>query len=106
MLSETEKTQLLCQYDSTKREYDKDKTIHQLFEEQAANTPEQTALVFGDATLTYKELNEKANQLAIDFTGKGSKARCNSRSNDKALTRNDNRNNGGAEKKQEEHTCL
>ena len=38
--------------------------LHSLFEEQAAKTPAQVALVRGEETLTYRELNRKANQLA------------------------------------------
>jgi len=44
--------------------YDKEATIHGLFEEQALWTPEHTALVSGDVRLSYRDLNEKANQLA------------------------------------------
>ncbi len=45
-------------------EYPKDKCIHQLFEQQAEKTPDATAVVFEDQTLTYQQLNEQANQLA------------------------------------------
>ena len=38
--------------------------LHQLIEEQARRTPEQVALVFEQQTLTYGELNRRANQLA------------------------------------------
>ncbi|MBW4636662.1 MAG: amino acid adenylation domain-containing protein [Gloeocapsa sp. UFS-A4-WI-NPMV-4B04] len=38
--------------------------IHQLFEAQAARTPDAVAVVFGDQKLTYRELNQRANQLA------------------------------------------
>lgn len=41
-----------------------DQTIHQLFEEQAASAPDRIAIVHEDIKLTYKELNQKANQLA------------------------------------------
>lgn len=41
-----------------------DKTIHELFEAQAASTPAAPALVSGDQELTYEELNTRANQLA------------------------------------------
>lgn len=40
------------------------KLVHQLFEEQAARTPDAPAVVFNDRTFTYAELNQRANQLA------------------------------------------
>jgi amino acid adenylation domain-containing protein len=41
-----------------------DKTVHELFETQAASTPAAPALVSGDQELTYEQLNTRANQLA------------------------------------------
>ncbi len=38
--------------------------IHQLFEAQVDSTPDAVALVFKNQQLTYRELNERANQLA------------------------------------------
>ncbi|MEU7020083.1 amino acid adenylation domain-containing protein [Streptomyces sp. NPDC046203] len=40
------------------------RTLHAVFEEMAAAHPDRTAVVFGDLTLTYRQLNERANQLA------------------------------------------
>lgn len=40
------------------------KTVHQLFEQQVAQTPEKTAVFFADTPLTYEQLNQQANQLA------------------------------------------
>lgn len=51
-------------YNQTDKDYPKDKTIHQIFEEQVFDTPNNIALVFENKTLTYQELNERANQLA------------------------------------------
>ena len=74
LLTEKEKNQILCNFNDTDEEYSKDKTIHELFEEQVEKTPNNIALVFEDKTLTYKELNEKANQLARVLRDKGVKA--------------------------------
>ena len=59
-----EKEEILYKFNNTKMDYPKDKTIVQLFEEQVEKTPDNIAVVFEDQKLTYRELNEKANQLA------------------------------------------
>ena len=64
MLSEAEKNKILYDFNNTKTDYPKDKTIAELFEEQAKKTPNNVAVVFGMQKLTYKELNERANSLA------------------------------------------
>ncbi|MBX4267646.1 AMP-binding protein, partial [Clostridium estertheticum] len=64
MLSEEEKTRILVDFNDTKAEYPKDKTIYELFEEQVEKTSENIAVVYQEKTLTYRELNEKANSLA------------------------------------------
>ncbi|WP_414590219.1 AMP-binding protein, partial [Scytonema sp. PCC 10023] len=38
--------------------------VHQLFEAQVEQTPDAVAVVFEDTQLTYKQLNQQANQLA------------------------------------------
>lgn len=48
--------------------------IHGLFERQALSTPNHTALVLGEKSLSYKELNERANQLARKLREKGVQA--------------------------------
>ncbi len=64
LLTESEK-QLLQQWNQvTKGDYP-NLCLHQLFEEQVTKTPEKIAVIFADQKLTYQELNEKANQLAI-----------------------------------------
>ena len=64
MLSDNEKQKLIYDFNNTKVDYPKDKTISELFEEQVERTPDNIALVFEDKKMTYKELNEKANSLA------------------------------------------
>ncbi len=61
--------QLLVAFNDTGADYQKDKCVHQLFEEQAKRTPENTAVVFSEPSgterrLSYAELNARANQLA------------------------------------------
>ncbi|WP_197270655.1 non-ribosomal peptide synthetase, partial [Paenibacillus alvei] len=64
MLSEDEKFQLLQSFNDTEKDYPRDRTIHQLVEEQVKRVPEATAVVFEGRRLSYAELNERANQLA------------------------------------------
>ncbi len=71
MLSGKEKAQILTQFNDTRTDYPKIKTIQELFEEQVARIPGHTALVYKDQQLTYGELNEKANQLARCLKNKG-----------------------------------
>jgi tyrocidine synthetase-3 len=73
IVTESEKKRLLIDFNDTRAEYPKDKTVHQLFEEQAARTPGNVAVVCEDRRLTYGELNAKANQLAGLLRGKGIK---------------------------------
>jgi amino acid adenylation domain-containing protein/non-ribosomal peptide synthase protein (TIGR01720 family) len=64
ILSANEQHQLLIEFNNTQTEYPKHQCIHQLFEDWAAKTPEQIAVVFEDQQLTYAQLNARANQLA------------------------------------------
>ena len=63
-LGKEEYTKLVITYNQTEKDYPKDRTVHQLFEEQVARTPDNIAIVYKDIQLTYSELNMKANQLA------------------------------------------
>lgn len=64
LLTEAERHQILVEWNDTTTDYPKDKYIHQLFEEEVERTPDAIAVVFEDEQLTYRELNERANQLA------------------------------------------
>ncbi|MDP1574956.1 MAG: amino acid adenylation domain-containing protein [Coxiellaceae bacterium] len=64
LLSPENHQKIVYDWNNTEQDYPRDKTIHQLFEEQAVKTPEKIALVYENETLTYQALNEKANQLA------------------------------------------
>ncbi|MFQ4146580.1 amino acid adenylation domain-containing protein [Chlorogloeopsis sp. ULAP02] len=64
LLSDREKHQLLVEWNSTVRDYDLSRCLHELFEAQVEKTPEAIALTFEEEQLTYRELNCRANQLA------------------------------------------
>ncbi len=63
-LSTKEKNALLRDFNRTEKDYPKNKTIHELFEVQCLKTPNALAIITGNRSLTYKQLNERANQLA------------------------------------------
>jgi tyrocidine synthetase-3 len=64
MISEREKRTILHDFNNTAADYPLGKTIHEMFEEQAGKTPGSAALLFKDQTMTYEELNVRANRLA------------------------------------------
>ncbi|MFK3865835.1 amino acid adenylation domain-containing protein [Pseudoalteromonas rhizosphaerae] len=64
MLSTLEHEALLYDINDTARDYATDICIHQLFEQCAVEQPDHIAVVFEERSLTYSELNAKANQLA------------------------------------------
>lgn len=71
LLSADEKQKLLFEFNDTAVDYAKDKCIHQLFEEQVKKTPDKAAIIAGDKTLTYAELNTQANHIAHALIEKG-----------------------------------
>ena len=64
VLTEEERQQQLVVWNQTGASYPSEVQVQQLFEEQAGRAPETIALVFNGQTLTYGELNTRANQLA------------------------------------------
>ncbi len=64
LLTETERQQLLIEWNDTTTKYPQEQCIHQLFEAQVKRTPDAVAVVFEEEQLTYQELNLRANQLA------------------------------------------
>ena len=64
LLTEPERAQLLVQGNATCRTAPQEATIGELFEQQAARTPEAIAVTYESEQLTYRELNARANQLA------------------------------------------
>src|SRR5262249_10081885 len=63
LLTLAERNQLAA-WNRTDADYPADECIHELFEVQAARTPDAVAVVGGDRRLTFRELNCRANRLA------------------------------------------
>ncbi len=72
--SQAEKKQILESFNDTYAHYPLNKTVHELFEEQVEKTPDNVAVIFEDNKLTYKELNQKSNQLARELRNRGVRA--------------------------------
>src|SRR5688572_7909671 len=64
LLPAAEQEQMLVKWNETSAEYPRAMCIHELFEQQVERTPEAIAVIFGEEELSYRELNERANQLA------------------------------------------
>jgi amino acid adenylation domain-containing protein len=71
LLPEAERQQMLIDWNRSAADYPRSAAVHELIEAQAARTPERTALVFDGASLSYAELNARANQLAHELRQQG-----------------------------------
>ncbi|MCA6219090.1 non-ribosomal peptide synthetase, partial [Photorhabdus antumapuensis] len=71
LLSEAERTLLLETWNATETVYPDQLGIHQLFQRQVEKTPTAPALIVGDKTLSYEELNARANRLAHQLIKQG-----------------------------------
>jgi amino acid adenylation domain-containing protein len=64
LMKEPERQQLLVEWNDTQAAYPEDRSLMQLFEDQVARTPDAVAITFGEESLTYRQFNERGNQLA------------------------------------------
>ncbi|MCP4151157.1 MAG: AMP-binding protein, partial [bacterium] len=71
LISKEERENVLMAFNNTTEDYPRNKSIYQLFEEQVQKTPQNIAIESPDEIFTYKELNDKANQLARVLREKG-----------------------------------
>ena len=62
--TERERPALIIDYGDSASPCPSDKSVVELFEAQAARTPEDDAIRLDDQSLTYRQLNERANQVA------------------------------------------
>jgi len=73
ILSESERRRILIEWNSTQFDYPHEKSTYELFEEQVNKTPLRDAVIFKDQCMSYQELNNLANIMAIYLIGKGVK---------------------------------
>ncbi|MDI2591032.1 amino acid adenylation domain-containing protein [Pseudomonas sp. 681] len=71
ILTVEEREHLLFDLNATDVDYPLQQTIHGLFEDQVSCTPQALAVLAGDERLTYRELNERSNQLAHHLREQG-----------------------------------
>jgi amino acid adenylation domain-containing protein len=71
VLPEAERHRLLVEWNDTDIDYPNDRSIAQLFEEQAELRPDSSAVVFESGRLTYDELNARANRVAHRLVSRG-----------------------------------
>ncbi|MBV6325905.1 hypothetical protein KVP70_34020, partial [Duganella sp. HSC-15S17] len=64
ILPDSERQQLLVGFNATHAHYPQDQLIHQRFEAQSAADPEAIAVVYEETSVSYGELNARANRLA------------------------------------------
>jgi amino acid adenylation domain-containing protein len=70
-LDDAEKHRLLIDFNDTRAEYPGDQCTHQLFARQAGIHAGKTAVMFGEQTLTYQELDQKSRDLALYLQSEG-----------------------------------
>lgn len=71
MLSDEERRTVLQDFNQTSSDYPGDTPVHALFEAVAAQQADQTALITEDGTLSYGDLNRRANQMAHHLLAMG-----------------------------------
>ncbi|MBR8839548.1 MAG: amino acid adenylation domain-containing protein [Stigonema ocellatum SAG 48.90 = DSM 106950] len=63
-LTAKEREQLLFEWNQTRADYPQDASLHQLFEQQVERVPDALALISQTEQLSYRQLNQRVNQLA------------------------------------------
>jgi amino acid adenylation domain-containing protein/non-ribosomal peptide synthase protein (TIGR01720 family) len=64
LLGSAERHRILEEWNDTAADYRSETTVDRLFEEQAARTPDSTAMIAGDEHITYRELDRRVNRMA------------------------------------------
>ncbi|NIM96109.1 MAG: amino acid adenylation domain-containing protein [Anaerolineales bacterium] len=71
LLTPSEKQKVIFDFNDTQVDFPQRATIHQLFEDQVKKTAQHVALISGDQSISYEQLNNRANQVAHYLRSKG-----------------------------------
>jgi natural product biosynthesis luciferase-like monooxygenase protein len=71
LMSAAERQRVLYGWNDTRCEYERHTCVHQFFEKQVERTPDAVAVVFEGESLSYDQLNRRANQVAHRLAGLG-----------------------------------
>ena len=71
LLTDAERHRMLVEWNTTEADYPRERCLHELFEEQAARTPDAIAAVFEGERITYRALGQRTNQLAHHLQARG-----------------------------------
>jgi amino acid adenylation domain-containing protein len=71
LLLPSERHQVAVEWNRTERDYGTHRSVQELFEEQAERTPNRVAIVCGEESVVYADLNRRANQMAHYLTKQG-----------------------------------
>ncbi|MDT7041516.1 non-ribosomal peptide synthetase [Candidatus Nitronereus thalassa] len=73
LLSTTEQQRMIVDWNQTQTEYPKFSSIQEIFEDRVREQPDRAAVIFEGDTLTYGELNDRANQVGYSLQERGVK---------------------------------
>ena len=73
LLDESETQKILVEWNQTQADYPRESCIHELIEAQVKRSPEAIAIEFEDQSVSYKELNKRADEVAKILVGQGVK---------------------------------
>jgi amino acid adenylation domain-containing protein len=71
LMTEAERNRILAEWNTTRKDYPVNTTLHDLFGSQVASVPESIAIIDGDTQVSYGELDQSANRLARYLIGRG-----------------------------------
>lgn len=73
LINDSERSQLLLEFNDTDVDFDNERCIHELFEHQVRQTPDRTAFFSSEGSISYSQLNARSNKLARHLQDRGAK---------------------------------